>query len=363
MKKIRTLIVDDSVIFRSQIRAALEAIPGIEIAGVAANGRIALGRMEFEPIDLVILDLEMPEMNGLETLQAMQERRRELKKRPKVLVFSSGSKQGTERTLEALRLGAADFVSKPSSEKLEPLASADPSLRIQQLLAPKIREIFSEFVPAPVNPNASYRKVNWDLFVPKVVVIGCSTGGPAALEYLFSKISGNISLPILIVQHMPPVFTASLAERLAKISGLRVSEAKDNEKIEPNRVYVAPGDYHMRVALVPGSGGLGLTPKIALDQGTREHFVRPAVDPLFASAAQAYPKQCLGFILTGMGEDGLRGAMAIKQNGGAVMIQDASSCVVYGMPKAVFDAGAFDQSGNLDEVAALMTRYLCSYAA
>jgi two-component system chemotaxis response regulator CheB len=346
MKAIRILILDDSVVFRSQIRAALEGIQGIEIVATVASGRIAIKKLQEGPIDLVISDLEMPEMTGLEFLKELKK----LSLSPKVIVFSSFSTHGAEITMEALRLGASDFVPKPNGENSGnsyhytkengSSVSSDPKDKIRALLLDKIFGLFNITPGTTSGVNLNQVQVSWDTFNPKVIVIGSSTGGPNALEVIFSKIKAPFSCPILIVQHMPPLFTAILAKRLENLSQIPCAEAQHNEPLQSNRIYVAPGDYHMR--LVHVQSGIQIT----LDKNAHEHAVRPAVNPLFVSAAKIFGRSCLGVVLTGMGEDGKTGAQEIKKMGGKVMIQNKESCVVFGMPGAVFLAGAYDKVGD-----------------
>ena len=359
MKTIKVLIVDDSVIYRSQIKAALIQMPWIEVMGAASNGKIALEKLEQIPVDLVILDLEMPEIDGIQTLK-------EIKRRGfhcKVLVFSSASKSGTEITFEALRNGASDFIPKPNGTSLEQRdleQSTGPSEIIHQLLKPRILAIFPELyqskkitVAESESKTAPYAKTIWDLFKPKVVVIGSSTGGPTVLEKIFSELTSPLSCPILITQHMPPIFTATLAERIGKLSGIKTYEAHDGQILE-NAIYVAPGNFHM--TLTGEKGAL----RIQLDQGPLVNSVRPAVDPLFESASKIFKEQCLGIVLTGMGADGRVGSEKIKQLGGTVIIQNEASCIVFGMPGAVYLAQAFDKIMNPDEIICALTEKVAS---
>jgi two-component system chemotaxis response regulator CheB len=347
MKKVRVLIVDDSVVYRTQIRAALADLPFVEIVGAASNGRLALERLGQTATDLVVLDLEMPEMDGLATLRAIRERGISVK----VLVFSSVSKRGAEVTLEALRQGAQDFITKPGAEDFAiDGGTVDPKGRIQALLEPKIRGLFPEIEtevlpPLTVKTESPFPRVLWELFQPEIIVIGSSTGGPTVLEMIFSQLSGTLRCPILIAQHMPPLFTATLAERIAKVSGIDAREARAGEPLE-NQIYLAPGDFHMTV--VKNSERAGLE----LDRGPQVNSVRPAVDPLFASAAKVFGRKCLGIVLTGMGADGKVGAEHVKRAGGPVLIQNRESCVVFGMPGAVFDAGAYDRIVTPEEIVA-----------
>lgn len=340
MAKIKVLIVDDSIVYRSQIKAALESMAEVEVAGSASNGKIALEKLTQVPVDLLILDLEMPEMNGIQTLSEINKRGIKVK----TLVFSSISKRGSEITMDALKLGASDFVTKPGPGEI---AGSNPAEAIKGLLAPKIRALFLKMLELENKKQeivSPYPKLIWDLISPQVVVIGSSTGGPTALEKLFSNLRGPLNCPILITQHMPPIFTATLAERLAKLSGIEVCEASHGMKVEKNKVYVAPGDYHMRL-----KGNIGQV-EISLDQSEKIHAVRPAVDPLFISAAQIFKDRCLGVVLTGMGYDGRDGCVEIKKNHGAVVIQSEESCVVFGMPGAVKSVGAYDKIEPLEKI-------------
>ena len=329
MANIRTLIADDSAVYRTQIRAALQGVPRVEVVGSVPNGRLALERLAGAEVDLLVLDLEMPELGGLATLAEIS--RRGLGCR--VLVFSSVSREGAESSLEALRLGARDFLAKPG-----PGGNGEsPSARIRALLEPRIQALFPDKAAAPVRAIAgAFPPFAFEGFRPEVVVIGSSTGGPSVLERIFAELGCALRCPVVIAQHMPPVFTTTFAERLARVSGLSVREAAHGHALEPGAVYLAPGDYHLRLE------GPRERPILALDQGPLVNWVRPAVDPLFASAAALYGRSCLAIVLTGMGSDGRTGALAVKNAGGAVVIQEERSCVVYGMPAAVADCGAFD---------------------
>lgn len=331
-KKLKVLIADDSVVYRSQIRSALETVAGVEIVGTASNGRLALDRLSQSSIDLLVLDLEMPEMDGLQTLKELKVRQISCR----VLVFSSASKRGAEVTLEALRLGASDFIAKPGPSEV---SDSNPSEKIRSLLEPKLRALFpvDEALQgkAPQGP-AQYARVIWDLFYPKICVIGSSTGGPTILEKLFTEVTLPLRCPVLITQHMPPIFTAALADRLTKISGIPFKEGQNGELLKPNCGYIAPGNFHMSVT------GTVEQPALKVSQEPPVNFVRPAVDPLFESAAKIFKNHCLGLVLTGMGADGQVGAQKIKEMGGAVVIQNEGSCVVFGMPGAVKTVGAFD---------------------
>jgi len=349
----KVLIVDDSVVFRSQIKAALSGSPLIEVVGVASDGKIAIEKMKAEPVDLITLDLEMPRMNGLETIREMKK----LKLPTRVIVFASRTKTGTEMALDALKEGADDFIAKPANVQ----SIEDAQQKISQDLVPKILQFANSDSTTAHIPNASagvlpanlsFKKIHIESIIPRVILIGCSTGGPTALETLFAGLKGPLPCPILIVQHMPPGFTTTLARRIEAISKIPCEEAKQWAKLSENKIYIAPGDYHMRLHQKADDIFL------KLDQGPQRHNVRPAVDNLFESATPIYGDKVVAFVLTGMGEDGLQGVREIKRAGGGVMIQDKASCVVFGMPGAIFNDGCFDKIGNLQEIQTAMAKLL-----
>ncbi len=334
-KKIKLLIVDDSLLYRSQIQLALKDISEIEIVGTAQNGALALAMMKEQHIDVCTLDVEMPIMDGISTLKEMKNQNITTK----AIMFSSLTHSGAERTLEALSLGAVDFVSKPQVDG----DNLSPAEKLRELLVPKIFSLFGigqKYICQNTAPLRVQLKSFWEHFYPDVLVIASSTGGPSALVEFFSHFKDTVPYPILITQHMPPLFTASLAERLGVYSGKISKEGIDGEILRPNQIYVAPGNYHMSVT------GDRKHPRISLDQKEMRNFVRPCADFLFESAADLYGRNTLGIVLTGMGKDGLMGAVAIKEKKGAVMIQDEKSCVVFGMPGAIYEEGHYDFSGD-----------------
>lgn len=348
------MITDDSVVYRSQIRASLADLDWIEVVGAASNGRLALEKMQQTAVDLLILDLEMPEMDGIATLKEINQKAYKCK----VLVFSSTSQAGSEKTLEALRLGASDFITKPDSisAKDQVLNGENPSHKIKAALEPRIRALFPISAPGSavtVTGSAlngrSYGKVIWDLWTPKLVVIGSSTGGPTVLEKIFGGVKGPLKCPVLITQHMPPVFTATLAARIEKLCGIHTQEAKHGARLDKNTILVAPGNYHMILS------GTKEAATVLLNQNPLVNSVRPAVDPLFETAASIFKEGVLGIVLTGMGADGKVGAEHIKKNSGAVVIQNELSCIVYGMPRAVHESGAFDKIMDPEEIIQMLT--------
>jgi two-component system chemotaxis response regulator CheB len=357
----KVLIVDDSVIFRSQIAAALTGIPHIEVVGSAPNGSIALQRLNQLSVDLVTLDLEMPEMDGIEVLRAI----REQKHKVRVIVFSSQTTRGAEKALQALRAGADEVSAKPSEELSQPDSGPPrtPQEKIRDILVPKIMQFLKpaekwEGSDSSVDPSFSLQPPNTSRggpeklpligFRPSVIVIASSTGGPTALETIFSSLIATVEAPILIAQHMPPVFTKILSRRLGDLSKKSCDEATHGEMIKPGRVYIAPGDYHLQVSRRPHGVIL------ELDQGPPRNSVRPAADYLFESAATTFGQGCLGIVLTGMGQDGLEGSVAIKRTGGRILIQEEKSCVVFGMPGAVHRANCYDGMGDLDYISSVI---------
>lgn len=346
MRKVRVLVVDDSVVVRRMVTDVLSSDPLIEVVGAAANGRIALAKIPQVNPDLITLDIEMPEMDGLEALRAIRETYPTLP----VIMFSTLTERGAAATLEALSLGANDYVTKPSNVGKASLALD----RISEELIPKIKvfcatvvgpnEIPDHPVPAtepvrlrPVKDRPKRQK-------PEIVAIGISTGGPTALFALLPTLPADFPAPVVIVQHMPPMFTALLAERLASLSAVTVSEATIGESLEPGHVWIAPGDYHIALAR-DGNSILMRT-----HQGPPENSCRPSVDVLFRSVAEVYGPRSLAVVMTGMGKDGLRGCEDIHEVGGQVVVQDEASSVVWGMPGFVAQAGLADNVLPLDRI-------------
>lgn len=335
MRKIRVLAVDDSAVVRRMLTEILSGDPEIEFAGVAPNGRVALAKLPQLAPDVVTLDLEMPELDGIETLRELRKTHPDLP----VIMFSALTERGAAATLEALSLGATDYATKPASAS--DLAAGMQSVREQ--LLPKIKvHAAKEATSAPVLHRRSIpsdrvaetsARKNFAAKRKDVLVIGSSTGGPQALATLFAGLPADFPLPIVVVQHMPPVFTRHLAERLNQVGPLTVAEAKGGETLRAGHALVAPGDWHIEVARQ------GTAYVTVLSQGTPENSCRPAVDVLFRSAAKAFGPACLGVVLTGMGRDGLRGAEEIASQGGTLIAQDEATSVVWGMPRAVTEAG------------------------
>lgn len=345
--RIRVMVVDDSVVIRRLVTQALEQDPMIEIVGTASNGAIGLQRIpQFTP-DVITLDIEMPDMNGLEMLRRIRREFPHLR----VIMFSTLTERGAAVTMQALTLGADDYVTKASNE-----GSLDRSLaRLREEMIPKIKQFFREAaapaaaVPAPssavaVPVTGKKPPVPQMMLRPKVILVGVSTGGPAALAEMLPSFPASFPLPILLVQHMPPLFTRLLAERLNATCQLAVEEAKESDLVEPGRILIAPGDFHMKVASRGGAV------RVCLDQSPRQNSCRPAVDALFVSASELYGGAVLAVVLTGMGQDGLHGAKLLKAQGARVLAQDEASSVVWGMPGAVVHAGIADRVLPLDKL-------------
>lgn len=379
---VKVLVVDDSLVFRKILTEALDKDPGIKIVGSAANGREALQLIRTLRPHLIVLDVEMPEMDGLQTLDEIRRQRLDVG----VIMFSSLTVKGAVTTFEALAKGAFDFVPKPTGTG----AFSESVKRIKDDLIPRIRAYAESRInraqasrrpapppsitPAPAasrqiptrqparvqtpsqpvsgNLNKEARPcatsatfVTRRLFSPEAVAIGVSTGGPNALNDVIPRLPGNFGLPVFLVQHMPPVFTAQLAKRLNDKSAIKVVEAQDNMPVEPATVYIAPGDFHMEVR---GEGNQRI---IRLNQGPPVNSCRPAVDVLFQSIAKVYGGKVIAVIMTGMGQDGFVGCQELKSKGAVIIAQDKETCVVWGMPKFVTEAGLADRVSPLDKIA------------
>jgi len=354
MPRIRVLIVDDAVVIRRLITEALSADPAIEVVGAAANGRIALQKIPQVNPDLITMDVEMPEMNGLETVREL---RKTYPKLP-VIMFSTLTMKGAASTLDALAAGATDYVTKPAN--VGNVTEAIERLKFE--LIPKIKLHCRHSVP--LSPTISRPPVpagnlgvkialpTGPVVTPKILAIGCSTGGPNALAELFSGIPLSLPVPGVIVQHMPPLFTKMLAERLDKGSPNRFVEGEEGQLLEAGRIYIAPGGRHMEVR----SDGARI--RLHLQDEPPENSCRPAVDVLFRSIAAVYGPAILATVLTGMGQDGLRGSQHIRERGGRILAQDEASSVVWGMPGHVAQAGLADKILPLSQLAGEILRRL-----
>ncbi|HWW16266.1 MAG TPA: chemotaxis response regulator protein-glutamate methylesterase [Candidatus Dormibacteraeota bacterium] len=340
MTPIRILVVDDSVVIRKLLSDALSGDHALEVVGVASDGRIALAKIPHLKPDLITLDIEMPVMNGLETLTAV----RKLYPKLPVIMFSTLTARGAAATLDALSLGASDYATKPSNTG-SPAAAME---RIRAELIPKIKVLCGILVPLKLlplpgcSPAVKLRVRNNPRI--EIVAIGSSTGGPNALAEVLPRIPNDFPVPIVVVQHMPPIFTSLLAERLASRSAIPVEEGRAGVALSPGHAWIAPGNFHMKVVR-------GVNWRLDLNQDPQENSCRPAVDVLFRSVAKACGGNVLGVVMTGMGSDGVLGALAIRDAGGDVIIQDEASSVVWGMPGLVHASGLDDAAYPLDHLA------------
>jgi two-component system, chemotaxis family, protein-glutamate methylesterase/glutaminase len=360
--RLRVLVVDDTITYRTIVSHALAGIPGVEVVGVAANGKIALQKLEHLHPDLLTLDVEMPEMNGLEVLRCLRRNKADVG----AIMLSACTSEGAESTIEALELGAFDFVIKPSGGT--PEANAD---RLRQELRRRIeafvrsREIRAILhggaaagsggaIPAAVaNGAAAGKPVAPAISTtdpaagcqrhtfheaglsarPAIVALGISTGGPQALTTLLPQLPADLAVPVLIVQHMPPMFTRSLADDLDHRCALHVCEAVDGQAVLSGSILIAPGGKQMKVERD------GETPVVRITDDLPENSCRPSVDYLFRSVARVYGRRALGVIMTGMGNDGAAGCRLLHRGEAPILAQDEASCVVFGMPREPLQEG------------------------
>lgn len=356
----KILVVDDTLVFRKIISDSLLEIPGVEIVGSASNGKVALEKIKELKPDIITLDIEMPVMNGIEVLEVIKKE----KLKTGVIVLSAVTVKGGDLTIKALQLGAFDFITKPDSgtvaenriaivEMLTPIISAweqktniistravkDVSLNKNKIETKSDSSSSTKgFFASSAFEIGSFLKNLNNIKKPEIVVIGISTGGPAALGKMLPMISGDIGVPILIVQHMPPLFTKSLANSLNTKCKINVKEAEDGETINSGTAYIAPGGKQMKISA-------SATEKehiIRITDDPPENNCKPAVDYLFRSVSALLPGKITAVVMTGMGNDGTTGMRLIKRHGGVSITQDQDSCVVYGMPMEVVKAGVSD---------------------
>ena len=367
-QKLRILIVDDTAVYRRILTEVVESFQQDYEVSACPSGRLALNRLDQSPADLVLLDVEMPEMSGLETLRVIR------RKHPatSVIMISGTSSAAASYTLDALAQGALEFIRKPEGSDAEASRA-----ELRDLLRPLMRHVQTRMnlrsaggsgeapvaaaspatapaFPPPAaaprpQPRQGPRPTRFD-----VLGIGVSTGGPNALGELIPALPANLGVPVLIVQHMPPMFTASLAEHLNRNSHLPVAEAVEGEQVLANRVYIAPGGKHMVIR----SKGEGEPFIIGLNENPPENSCRPSVDVLFRSMAAHYDGNILAVIMTGMGTDGCEGVRALKRKGCVCLTQSEETCVVYGMPLAVDEAGLSDERVALPHLASRIARML-----
>ncbi|MEA2873706.1 MAG: two-component system, chemotaxis family, protein-glutamate methylesterase/glutaminase [Hyphomicrobiales bacterium] len=366
---LRVMIVDDAVVVRGLVSRWIDAEPDLKVVASLRTGREAVDQLLRHNPDVVLLDIEMPELDGIEALPLLLEKKRDLI----VIMASTLTRRNAEVSLRALSLGAADYIPKPASNR-EVTTSAsfrrDLIEKVRQLGArrkrpfvgkpaaipiapvrPRVVSIPLGAVPAPAIGHTDIKLRPFAITPPRVLLIGSSTGGPQALTGLVGEIAAVLErAPVLITQHMPPTFTTILAEHLARAGHCPAHEAEDGETIVPGTIYLAPGGRHMSVTRRDGQ------PAIALSDGPLVNFCRPAVDPLFSSAAQVWASGVMAVILTGMGSDGTHGAQDVAAAGGSVIAQDEASSVVWGMPGAAANAGVCSAVLPLDQIAPKLVR-------
>lgn len=361
--KIRVMVVDDAVVVRGLVSRWLGAVPEISVIGSFVNGKLAVEALDRLDPHVVILDIEMPEMDGLTALPLI------LKKRPRaqVIMASTLTTRNADVSLRAMGLGARDYVPKPEGNR-----GVTTSVDFRRELIAKVCalggrvsgvKVAAQTPDAPggapaapsVSPGSRTRAMPgqatvpplrpYKPVVPRILAIGSSTGGPQALKAVFQAIAPAIgSVPVVLAQHMPPSFTEILAQHIARDTGVPAHEGRDGEKLEPGTIYVAPGGKHMTVGMSEG------TPVIQLTDGPPVNFCKPAVDPLFDSVAASFRNAALGVVLTGMGHDGAAGAVRMADAGGNVIVQDEATSVVWGMPGAAAHAGAPCDILPLDQI-------------
>lgn len=342
---VKVLIVDDSAFMRNALSNMLSSDPEIKIVGTARDGLEAIEKVDTLKPDLVTMDVEMPRMDGITALRHIMERNP-----VPVIMVSSITTEGAKVTLEALDYGAVDFIPKNLSELSVNI------IKIKEILIDKIKQIARKGVPRRhIRSAAPPRPVEIPKAMPAralgerrigAVAIGTSTGGPKALQEIIPRLPKDFPAPIVIAQHMPPNFTGPFAERLNQLSQITVKEAEEGEPLKPGVALVAPGGGHMRV-----TRRRGIETVVSISENKEDFIYRPSVDALMLSVAEFFPGRALGVILTGMGHDGLNGLMALKRTGGRIFAQNEETCVVYGMPKAVVDAGIADKVLSLEEIA------------
>ncbi len=373
MEKLRVLIVDDTIVYRKIVGDVLSGLPYVEVVGSANNGKIAMNRIASLKPDLITLDIEMPEMNGLEVLAQIQ------KQAPNVgaIVLSTLTHEGGEMTIKALELGAFDFIPKPQAGSLAENSKAVQSLLLPMLKAFSRRQEIKNILTgkSPLKEQKETKAPDSNLVLKKptkasgelvqrmdriskskrskseIVAIGISTGGPNALAKMMPDIPSNIGVPILIVQHMPPIFTESLAKSLDSKCAIDIREARDGENLMPNTALIAPGGKQMKVAASPD----GQNRIIRITNDPPENSCRPSVDYLFRSVSHHYIGRATGVIMTGMGSDGSLGIKLMKRNGSTIIAQNEASCTVFGMPKEPIEAGDADLVTPLENIALEIT--------
>ena len=349
----RVLVVDDSVVVRGIVSKMLQQDDELEVVNTAADGVIALAKLKQHEVDVILLDIEMPRMNGLEVLKQLSEDRN----RTPVVMFSSLTARGASATIEALMLGAKDYVMKPGGAYMTD--AQEGKRAILEELIPKVKQAAKrKTLPLASSPDKPVQRESEATPQRKkldAVVIGVSTGGPQALAKLIPKLGGNCPVPVIIVQHMPAAFTKHLSDRLTTDCGFSVQEAEHGQALQAGSFVVAPGGVHLGVKRFASKV------VVALNDGPAVNACKPSADVLFKSAASAYSGNVLGVILTGMGSDGTDGSREIKQAGGNVIVQDEDSSVVWGMPGSVVRAGQADKVVPMDDLASEILHRVWKY--
>jgi len=359
-KPLRVLIVDDTAVYRKIVTEVLSELPDVEVVGTANNGKIAMNKIISLKPDILTLDIEMPEMNGLDVLSSIKTGGFDVG----AIVLSTLTHKGGELTMQALELGAFDFITKPETgsvdESRKQIKNALSSMlkafsrrrEIRQILEGKVSFSRSEQETSSKQKTENVIRrmtsiVNRRTRNAEIVGIGVSTGGPKALSQMMPEIPGDINVPILIVQHMPAIFTQSLANSLDARCAIDVKEAIDGEIVRPNVAFIAPGGKQMKIV----AGMDGTERIIRITDDPPENSCKPSVDYLFRSIAQHYVGRSAGVIMTGMGSDGYSGLSLMKRNGATIIAQDEASCIVYGMPKKPIENGIVDIVAPLDQIA------------
>jgi two-component system, chemotaxis family, protein-glutamate methylesterase/glutaminase len=341
---VRVLVVDDSAFMRRMVTRMLVKDCDIQVIDTASNGEEALEKIDRLKPDVVTMDIEMPVMNGIEALKHI------MAKNPlPVIVLSALSKEGADVTMEALSLGACDFITKDMSDGSSGLASKEKEIvnKVKDVAKKKVRFLTRrlELIKRPTLINREKRSRH------EIVSIGASTGGPPALQHILTSLPKDFPVPIVIAQHMPKLFTQTFAQRLDGLSQIKVKEAEDKEPLRPGVALIAPGDTHMSLK----RNGREVTVEFNREI---KYIYRPSVDLLMQTTAQVFDSSAIGVILTGMGNDGLAGLREVKQRNGFVIAQDEETCVVYGMPKAVVNANIADAVLPIDKISEEIARIL-----
>lgn len=340
MPQLRVLVADDSLAFRSILVDSLKKLPAARIVALAANGQEAVEKFDDSHPDVITLDVEMPVLDGFQVLEKLRPRLGQTA----VIMVSAMTHRSAGATIRALELGAFSFITKPEE------TSPDKNREIlRQQLSAVFDAIAAKRAPAPAEtaPPMALPTPRKNVAPPKIIGMGTSTGGPHALADLLPHLPGNLSVPVVLVQHMPPLFTASLAETMAARCAVKVVQADHGMILQAGTVYIAPGGRHLRVV----DDGPATPKRIELTMDPPEHFCRPSVDYMFRSLAATYRASAVGVILTGMGQDGAQGLLAMRQAGATTIGQDAASCTVYGMPREAYQIGAVEVQLPLDRIA------------